>query len=63
MVEMLIRVGCNTLAQSHNGKTALQLAQEEDQHECTTILQSAISKVSEATSILVLFPGHLHMRA
>lgn len=50
MVEMLIRAGCNTLAQSHNGKSALQLAQEEDQHECVTILQAASSKVSISLS-------------
>ena len=50
MVEMLIRAGCNTLAQSHNGKSALQLAQEEDQHECVTILLAASSKVSISLS-------------
>ena len=63
MVEMLIRAGCNTLAHSHNGKTALQLAQEEDQHECVTLLQSATSKVSGAISTLASFPRCLYTRA
>lgn len=45
MVEFLIQSGANLLAQAHNGKTALQLAQEENQHECATILIAATSKV------------------
>ena len=45
LVEALIKAGCNTLAKSHNGKSALRLAQEENQHECVTVLQAANSKV------------------
>lgn len=45
MVELLIQSGANLMAQAHNGKTALQLAQEESQHECATILTAATSKV------------------
>ena len=41
-----MRAGCSHLAQSHAGKTALQLAQEERQKEACTILQSVASKVS-----------------
>lgn len=50
MVEFLIQSGANLLAQAHNGKTALQLSQEENQHECTTILLAATSKVNSVTT-------------
>ena len=46
VVEMLLHEGCNPQAQSQNGKTALQLAQDENQHQCTTVLTAAISKVN-----------------
>ena len=45
VVEILVRAGCNPLIHSTNGKTALVLAQEEEQHECATILLAAMSKV------------------
>lgn len=45
VVEMLLHEGCNPAALSHSGKTAQQLAAEENQHECVTILTAATSKV------------------
>ena len=45
VVEFLIQSGADLLAKAQNGKTALQLAQEENQHECATILTAATSKV------------------
>ena len=47
MVEMLVREGCNVLAQSYDCKTPLQLAQEEEKHECVTILQAVTTRVRE----------------
>lgn len=45
LVDLLIKDGCNIKAHTNNGKTALQLAQEEEQHECITMLKAASSKV------------------
>ncbi len=42
---MLLHEGCNPLAVSHSGKTALQLALEENQHQVATVLTAATSKV------------------
>lgn len=46
VVDILVHSGCNIQAQSNNGKTALDLAQEERQVECIRILQTATSKVN-----------------
>ena len=51
-MEFLVQSGANLLAQAHNGKTALQLAQDENQHECATILTAATSKVHTHVAIL-----------
>lgn len=45
VVEMLLKAGCNPLARTNTGKTALAIAQEEERHECATMLQAATSKV------------------
>ena len=54
-MEFLIQSGANLLAQAHNGKMALQLAQEENQHECATILTAATSKVTFLKLMLSFF--------
>ena len=41
----MIRGGANVMAESNNGKTALDLSQEEKQSGCVDILQAAVSKV------------------
>lgn len=52
VVEMLVREGCNATAQSYDCKTPLQLAQEEEQHECVTILQAVTSRVRPFNGLL-----------
>ena len=44
-VDALIQAGCLVTAVSYNGKTALQLAEEENQTECIALLEAATSKV------------------
>jgi hypothetical protein len=45
LVEMLLYEGCSPTALSNSGKTALQLATEESQHACVTVLTAVTSKV------------------
>ena len=53
VVEMLLHEGCSPMALSQNSKTALQLAVEENQHECVTILTAASSKVTVTITMLM----------
>ena len=46
VVQKLLGLGCNPAAVAHSGKTALQLASEEEHRETVTVLQAAAAKVS-----------------
>ena len=47
VVQKLLRLGCNPAAVAHSGKTAQQLATEEEHSETVTVLQAATAKVSD----------------
>ena len=50
MVKMLLSHGSSTAAVAHNGKTAQQLAGEEEHAEAHTVLQAATAKVIDTES-------------
>ena len=47
VVQKLLSLGCNPAAVAHSGKTAQQLATEEEHNETVTVLQAATAKVSD----------------
>ena len=48
VVLKLLSLGCNPAAVAHSGKTAQQLAGEEEHSDTVSVLQAATAKVSES---------------
>jgi hypothetical protein len=47
VVQKLLGLGSNPVAVAHSGKTAQQLASEEEHRETVTVLQAAAAKMSQ----------------